>query len=156
MHVLGGVFFEMQTCDADPDGTFGGRHVEVAAGADGGVVLGDLIPLRQVGVKVVLTRKHGPGRDFAIQSEPCHHPELDGLLVDDRQGARVPETDWAGVGVGLFTVGDPAGTEHLRLGGEMDVKLEPDDRLVSPLLLYLQVVSPRASLATPYGHSSTG
>src|SRR3712207_7931293 len=45
-------------------------HVEVAAGADRGVVLGDLVSLREVGVEVVLAREDRPVGDLAVQGKP--------------------------------------------------------------------------------------
>src|SRR5215210_2363983 len=143
VHVLGRVLLEVQARDLDPDGALRGRDVEMSTDADRGIVLGDLVPLRQVGVEVVFSREDGPRRNLAVQREPRHHPELDRLLVDDRQGTRMPETDRAGMGVRLVAVDDPAGAEHLRPGSEMNVKLEPDDRLVSPSLLCLQWPSSR-------------
>ena len=54
----------------------------------------------------------------------------DRLAVRDRQRPRMTEAHRAGVGVGLGAEHVRARAEHLRRGGELDVALEPDHRLV--------------------------
>ncbi len=65
----------------------------------------------------------------------------------------MPEADGAGVGVRGVAVGDPAAAEHLGRGRQVDVELEPYDRLVGTLLLHFQVVSPSRQTAF-HVHSS--
>ena len=142
MDVLRGVLLEVEARDADPDLAFRSRDVEVASEADRLVVLGDLIPLRKVGVEVVLPGEDRPLGDVAIERKPCHHPELNGLLVGNRKGARVPEAYRAGVAVRGLAVRHPAPTEHLCRGRQVDVKLEPYYRLIGTLLLYFQMPAP--------------
>ena len=67
MHVLAGVFFEVQTSDPDLfrtplDGmtgvvTFGGHDLEFAVGRERLIVLRDLIALRQIWIEVILARE---------------------------------------------------------------------------------------------------
>ncbi len=125
---------------------FAEGHVEVAAGADRGIVLGDLVPLREVGVEVVLAGEDGLLGDVAVEREPGHHAQLYGLLVGDRQRARVPEADRAGVRVRRLAVGHPAAAEHLGRRRKVDVELQPYDRPVRPLLLHFQVIYPSISV----------
>ena len=58
--VLGGVLFQVKARDADADLAFRGRNVKVTPRADRLVELGDLVPLREVGVEVVLPGEDGP------------------------------------------------------------------------------------------------
>src|SRR5215210_1002344 len=76
VHVLGGILFEVEARDADPDRAFGGPALEVGVGADRLVVLGDLVTFWQVGVEVVLAREDGVGHDLAVQGKPRHDPEV--------------------------------------------------------------------------------
>src|SRR5215217_833456 len=133
---------EVPPRDADPELAFRGRDVDVASRTDRLVELGDLVPLRKVGIEVVLPGEDSAVCDLAVEREPGHHPELDGLLVGDGQGPWMAEAHGAGVGVRGIAVGHPAATEHLGRGRQVNVKLEPYDRLVSTLLFHFQMPAP--------------
>ena len=116
--------------------------VDVASRADRLVELGDLVPLGKVGVEVVLPGEDSAVCHVAVEREPGHNPQLDGLLVGDGQSPRMAEAHGAGVGVRGIAVGHLATAEHLGRGRQVDVKLEPYNRLVSTLLLHFQMPAP--------------
>src|SRR5918992_1256579 len=142
VYVLRRVLLQVKPRDADPDPAFRGRYVDVTTRTDRLVELGDLVPLGKVGVEVVLPGEDRPVRDVAVEREPGHHPELDGLLVGDGQGPWMAEADGAGVGVRGIAVAHPAATKHLGRGRQVDVKLEPYDRPIRTLLLHFQMPAP--------------
>src|SRR5439155_14848641 len=89
------------------------------------------IALRQVGVHVVLAIELRVRGDLAVEREARDHRELDRALVRHREGARQTETDRADERIRRRA--EPlrrAAAEHLRLGRELDVRLDPDDELV--------------------------
>jgi hypothetical protein len=122
---LRGVLLEMRTVDADV--------AEPTVDGEGLVVLADLVALRQVGIEVVLAVEDGSGRHLALERRRDHQPVADRLFVDRRQGPRMTEADRAGVDVGLIAEGARTAAEHLGPGGELDVDLQPDHRLVAVL-----------------------
>ena len=135
-----GVLLEVRAGDADDDLAALGRHrhrqAAVARQREG--VLADLVALGQVGVEVVLALEaHRLGLDLAVQCQPGEHHELHGAAVDDRQRTRHAHADGADARVRLVVLalgwGRRAGAEHLGLGPQLCVDLDPDDRLVPRL-----------------------
>ena len=104
---------------------------EPAAGCDRLVVLGDLIPLHQVGVGVVLAVELRIRRDIAVQGQPGRDDDLDRSAVDDREHAGHSQADLTHIRVRLgVLISGAARAEHLALGQELSVNLQPNDRLV--------------------------
>src|SRR5919107_1668422 len=153
--VLGRVFLQVEARDADADLALVRGNLQVAARADRLVELGDLVPLREVGVEVVLPGEDGPLGHVAVEGQPRHDPEIYGLLVGDGQGPGVPEANGAGVGVGGLPVCDPATAEHLGLGRQVDVELQSYDRRVRTRFLHFQVGPPCQTRLPLRFHSST-
>ena len=91
------------------------------------VVLADLVVLRHVRVEVLLAGEAAPLGDLAAQGQADADGRLDGLAVDDRQGAGQAEADRADVGVGLAAELGGAAAPHLRGGAEFDVHLQAED-----------------------------
>ena len=58
-------------------------------------------------------------------------PKSTARALSDRQRARQPEADRAGVGVRRVAERQLAAAEHLRPRLQLDVDLQPDDRLVA-------------------------
>ena len=115
------VLLEVGAVDADV--------AEPAVAGKRDVVLADLVGLRVVGIEVVLAVEDRARGDLALQRRGDLQRVADRLLVGHRQHARVGEADRAGVDVGLVAEGELAAAEHLRLGRELDVDLQPDHRL---------------------------
>jgi hypothetical protein len=128
---LAGIFLEVHARDPDALRAEVARDLDVTLGAERMVVLGDLIVLRHVGIEVVLTMEQAPPCDLAVESETDLHRVLDGLLVGNRERPGQPEAHGAGARVRLTGEGDLAATEHLRLGGQLDVDLQPHRCLVN-------------------------
>ena len=108
--------------EPSPSGT-----VKPAVFGDGLVELGDLVALGVVGVEVVLAGEDAGLADLAADGSGGEDGELDGLAVEDGEGAGEAEAGGAGVGVGLAAVFVDASAEGLGLGEELDVDLEADD-----------------------------
>src|SRR5262249_33926844 len=128
VHELGRVLFEVGSVDSDRR-PVGDR--ELAAGSERDVVLADLVALWEVGIEVVLAVEDRARSDLAAEGQRDHQPEVDGALVERRQGAGVAEADRARQGVRRRAERQPAAAEHLRARLELHVDLEADDRLVS-------------------------
>ena len=131
------VLLEVRAGDADGDLAALGRHRHrqpAVAGQRQGV-LADLVALRQVRVEVVLALEADRiGLDVAVEGQAGEHHQLDGAPVDDRQRARHAHADGADARVRLVRPRPRrrrrAGAEHLGLGPQLGVDLDPDDRLV--------------------------
>ena len=103
--------------------------VHRAVAGDGGVELGNLVRLGQVGVEVVLpVEPAGPG-DLTVQGQARLDGQLHHLLVEHRQGTRHAGTHRTAVGVGRAAELGGAGTENFRPGGQLHVGLQADDSL---------------------------
>src|SRR5690554_2344718 len=103
----------------------------MAVVADGDVVLGDLVVLGQVGVEVVLAVEHRRPADPAVESQADGGDPLDRPSVRDRQRPRKAQAHRTDVRVRLLAEGHRAAAEHLRLGLQLDVGLDSDDRFPS-------------------------
>jgi len=94
------------------------------------VVLRDLVGLREVGVEIVLPGELRLFRDRHTECFCDAEAVLDRLSVDPRERSGQAETDRTAVGVRLVVaVVRRAPAEEFRRGRELDVDLEPDDRL---------------------------
>ncbi len=93
------------------------------------VVLGDLIPLGQVRIEVVLAVKHRARRELRAQCQPDRQAEMDRLGVRHRQRARQAQTDRARVRVRRLPERQLTAAEHLRSGLQLDMDLQADDGL---------------------------
>ena len=103
--------------------------VHVAVVRDRLVGLGGLEGLRQVRVEVVLARETAVLRDLAVQGQADLDGVLDGLVVDDRQGAGQAQRHGGHVGVRVTTKGVGGGVEHLGCGAQLDVHLNAENRV---------------------------
>src|SRR5204863_576070 len=116
---------------ADPAGVSFYLDLEPAVRGEGRLVLADLVVLGHVGVEVVLPREAALRVDPEVEGEGGPDAELDGATVDDGQDAGHALADRAGLAVRGRAEGGGAAAEHLRARQEVDVDLEPDDRLVA-------------------------
>ena len=103
--------------------------VDVPVVRDRLVRLGGLESLRQVRVEVVLTRETAVLRDLAVQGQADLDGVFDGLVVDDRQGARQTQRHGGHVGVRVATKRVGSGVEHLGCGAQLDVHLNAENRV---------------------------
>ena len=74
------------------------RHLALAH--DRGLVLADLVALRQVGIEIVLPVEHRIEVDLGIEPKPGAHRLLDAVAVDHRQHARHGGVDQRHVALG--------------------------------------------------------
>ncbi len=131
------VLLQVGARDADGDLRVLGRHRhhQPAVARQGQRVLADLVALRQVGVEVVLALEpNGIGLDVAVQGQPGEHDQLDRPAIDRWQRARHAQADRAHPRIRLVGAVRRgrcrAGAEHLRLGPQLRVDLDADDRFV--------------------------
>ena len=131
MGQAGGVFFQVDAGDANASRCAVHLDVKVAVNAERQVVLGDLVPLHQVGVGVVLAVELGELGDLAVEGQAGADGVVHGLAVDDGQDAGHAQADGAdvGVGPGVRVVGGAA-AEHFALRAELDVGFEANDGAV--------------------------
>ncbi len=107
---------------------------EAAARGQGATVLGDLIPLGQVGVEVVLPGKEALSLDPAGERQCGFDRKSHRFLVQHGEGTRHSEADRADVRVGFRAEVGGAAAEDLRRRLELAVDLEADDRLERVIL----------------------
>ena len=129
---LAGVLLQMGPRDAAAPRLAIDLELEVALAAERQVILRDLVTLGQVRIEVVLTVELGEFRDLAAERQPGPDGLLHGAPVDHRQRPWERQADGAGVGVGRSReVVRGAAAEHLALGQDLGVHLEPDHHLVA-------------------------
>ena len=117
----------MRTFDTDTH--IAGQH-EPAINIQRLVVLTDLICLRQVGIKIVLAMKRAR-LHAAIERQPEPHRQLHRMTVEHRQSAWQTKCDGVNMGVWLITKSVCARTEQLRLGRQLHVHFETNDKFPS-------------------------
>ena len=130
VQALARVLFHVQARDADALRPARAFDLDVAELGDRLVVLRNLVALGQVGIEVVLAREDRRLVDAAVQRHRRQHGELHRLPVQHRQRAGQAEAHRADVGVRRIAEVRGAAAEDLRLGQQLDVDFEPDDRLV--------------------------
>ena len=128
--ILGGVFFQVKTRDADPFLGPANFDFEPATGSERQFVLRDLIALGQVRVEVILAGEAGMLVDRAVQRERSAHGHLHGAFVEHWQSTGEAETDGTDVGVWRIAEARRAAAKDLRPGEELDVDFQTDDRLI--------------------------
>ena len=92
------------------------------------IVLRDLIALRQVGIEVILPREDRVLVDAAAERQRRARAQFDGAPVQHRQRARQAEAHRADVRIRRRAEAGRTAAEDLRVGEELCVDLEPDDR----------------------------
>ena len=127
---LAGVLLHMDAGDADAPGLSPRFDVEVAADRQRPVVHRDLVPLRQVGIEIILAREDRQRLDIAAESQGGAQGELPRPPVENRQRAGHAQAHRADVGVGGVPEAGGAAAEDLRFGEELAVHFEADDRFV--------------------------
>ena len=103
---LAGVFF--QVCTSQPNDLLTGltgKNGDPATDHNGVIQLGNLIAFGQVGVKIILARKHGFTADLGPHGQTKAHRVTDGFFVHHRQGARQGRVQPADLAVGFGTIG---------------------------------------------------
>ncbi len=97
--------------------------------ANRGLILGNLIPLGQIRVEIVLSRELIIRRNRTVQRQTGTNRHFDCHSVDNRQAAWQTKTDRTGLTVGRQTKCRAAPAEHLGVGPQLCVDLHSDDRL---------------------------
>jgi hypothetical protein len=114
--------------DADGHDAPVGPEGDGAERREGTVVLGDLVPLGQVGIEVVLPGEDRLGMDAAAERERRARGELDGAAVEHGERAGEPETDGTERRVGLGAEPGRAAAEDLGGRQQLRVNFEADNR----------------------------
>src|SRR5690606_6647035 len=122
VHVLPGVFFQMNAGDAHRLPLSVDVYVEPAAGGERRVVLADLIALGQVRIEVLLAGELAYSVDIAAQSQSRAHRQLRGPRVHDGQRARPSETH--GTNVAVWKAAKCDGTAAEKLGARQQLRVD--------------------------------
>ena len=130
MQALAGVFFQMHAGDADLLGAATDFDLDGAMLGQGLVILRNLVALGQVGIEIILAGENRSFVDAAVQRHGRQRGELHCFAVQHRQRSRQTQADGTNIGVGRIAEMSGAGAEDLGRGQELDVHLQPDDRLV--------------------------
>ena len=130
---LAGVLLHVRALDVDAHGLrpVGTLDDDVGPALEGDrlVVLRRLEVLRHVRVEVVLPGEPAPLRDLAVERQPDPDRRLHRDRVDHGHRPGQPQAGGAGLGVGLGAELGRAAAEHLRVGVQLDVHLEPEGRV---------------------------
>ena len=128
--VLAGVLFHVDAGQTDALRLFINDDVEPAVFADRQLEHADLVVFRQVRVEVVLAREHRARRDRAVGRQSGTDRELDDPPVQRRQRAGHAQAHRADVGVGVCAETRRAPAKDLRLGQQLGVHFQADDRVI--------------------------
>ena len=130
VHVLRGVFFHVQARDADAFAAPTKIELEPPAKRDRQLILRNLIALGQVRIEIILTGEARDGLHFQVERERSANRKLERAAIQHRQGSGQTQANGTNVRVGRIAEARRASAENLRIGGELDVYLEPDDGLI--------------------------
>ncbi len=131
MNQFAGIFFDVDSGDADGLGTCCSFDIQVTVLAEGQVILGNLIGLRQVGIEVVLPILLGEGSDLAVGGKAGLDGIVHHLLVQHRQSARHTHAHRASLGVWFCPEGGGTATENFGGGFQFTVNLQADDHFIT-------------------------
>ncbi len=122
------ILLEVQPLDADLDG-FAIGHVDghFALADQRGLVLADLVALRQIGIKIVLAVEDRLEVDPRFQPEAGADRLANALLVDDREHAGHGGIDERDLGIRRIAERGRGPGEQLGLRGDLRVHLHADD-----------------------------
>src|SRR4029079_14891987 len=109
--------------------------------ANGGLVLRDLIALRQIGIEVVFTGKPVLSTDRTVQGKTGANGHLDRGFVDHRQAAGKSQAYRARLAVGRTPECRAAAAEHLGFRSQLGVDFDADNDFVHHRLSVLYVRS---------------
>ncbi len=104
------------------------RHFDPSMLSQRLVELRNLVPLRQIGIEVVLAGKNRPLPHLAVQRQRGQRGKLHRPPIQHRQRPRQPQAHRADVRIRRRPEPVHAPAERLRLRQQLDVDLEPDDR----------------------------
>ena len=131
---LARVFLHVDPNEAHGLGAVTGGDVDTSSGGQGhffvGLKLGNLIPLWQIGVEVVLSQEAASFLDGAANRQGNAYGVLYRLPVEHGEGAGQTQADRTGARIGFVSEGYAAAAEYLGTRGELGVDLQTDDRLV--------------------------
>ena len=131
VHTLARVLLQVDAGDADAlRRAVGQPDVDVAAGADGRFVLGNLVALGQVGVEVVLAGKQVVAGNLAAGGQAHLHGVFHGHVVHLGQGAGVAQRDDAQVIIRQRAVLIFIRGIHLAVREQLRVHFQANDGLV--------------------------
>jgi hypothetical protein len=119
------VFLHVHAGDAHALRRAAGDEFQCALRRERELVLRYLIPLRQIRIKVVLSRKNRLFVHRTIQRQRGFRGEIDGPAIQNRERARKPQTDRADVGVRFMTESRAAAAENLGIREQPGVYFEP-------------------------------
>ena len=128
MQRLAGVLLEMQALDANRNG-FAVGHVDdhFALAHQRGLVLADLISLRQIGVKIVFAVEYRLEMDPGFQPEPGADHLTNAFLVDDGEHAGHRRIDEGDLGIRRIAECGRCPREQLGIRRDLRVHLHADD-----------------------------
>ena len=128
------------------------EYVEIAVGADGLFVLGDLVSLGKIRIVIVLPGKDTSSIDGTVRRESRLDGEIDHLLVEHRKCSGQTHAGGTGVAVRLATELRGAATEYLAFREEVRVHLETDYAFITTVI-QVELLSRRTgSLGPVTGH----
>src|SRR5512135_2284002 len=121
------------------------EYVEKAVGANGLLVLGDLVSLGEIRIIVVLPGKDTSLIDGTMRRESSLDGEINHLLVEHRKCSRQTHAGGTGVAVRLATELRGAATEYLAFREEVRVYLETDYAFITTMI-QVELLSPKEQL----------
>ena len=121
------------------------EYVEIAVGAKGLLVLGDLLSFGKVRIIIVLPCEDAPAIDRTVRRESGFDGEINHLLVEDRKRPGQTHAGGTGVAVRLAAELRGAATEYLAFREEVRVHLETDYTFIATKI-QAELLSPEEQL----------
>src|SRR5205085_4432130 len=130
VQALASVFLKMYARDTNSFLSGRRRNLNVSVFRQWLVILRNLIALWKVRIKIIFARKDGGLANLAIQRHRSQSGKFDRLAIQDGQCCRKPEAYRANVWIGRIAEVGGARAEDLRRRQQLDVDMEPDQRLI--------------------------
>src|ERR1700693_305706 len=130
MKILPGIFFKMNPGEADSFFSSFQNDIDMADFRERELVLGDLVPFRQIGIKIIFPRKPVHPVDAAIRGKGGFYSEFYRLPGENREDSGEAQADRTDLAVRRGPERGAASAEEFGPGQHLGMYFQPDDHLI--------------------------